>query len=194
MLQQNLIKQLKSFQGRLLSIAVLLLLLNVIMYSMAWADGRVRTCREFVGTYLITNFEDDGSIDSRSLMTFWKDGNFTFIDSNQGGVSGVFNPFTEAAGSWTCARNEKREKNATAVTLDFTLPGTVDADQQIARLDFFDVTVNRATGKIKGSAKLRFFPFDSNPLGPSGIIEDPFHFEGERVKAVASRNPNGFKD
>jgi hypothetical protein len=74
------------------------------------------------------------------------------------------------------------------VTLDFTLPGTVNIDQQIARLDFFDVTVNRTTGKIQGSAKLRFFPFDSNPLAPPDIIEDPFFFEGERVTAVPMRN------
>ncbi len=165
------------------TLLALMLMTPSVSKAVADADSRVRTCREFVGTYLITNFEDDGSIDSRSLITFWKDGNFTFIDSNQGGVEGVFNPFTEAAGSWTCSRNEKRERVATAVTLDFTLPGTVEGDQQIARLDFFDVTVNRTTGTIKGSAKLRFFPFDSNPLGPPGIIEDPFHFEGERVQA-----------
>jgi hypothetical protein len=174
--------------GTLLKVAVLTLIVNAITYSSVWADGRVRTCREFVGTYLITNFEEDGSIDSRSLITFWKDGNFTFIDSNQGGVSGVFNPFTEAAGSWTCSRNERRERSATMVTLDFTLPGTVNTDQQIARLDFFDVTVNKITGKIQGSAKLRFFPFDSNPLAPPDIIEDPFFFEGERVTAVPMRN------
>ncbi|UCE64002.1 MAG: hypothetical protein JSU59_02310 [Nitrospirota bacterium] len=186
----NFIKRLKQKPGTLIGVAVLTLIVYALTFSNAWADadGRVRTCREFVGTYLITNFEEDRSIDSRSLITFWKDGNFTFIDSNQGGVSGVFNPFTEAAGSWTCSRYDKREKVATMVTLDFTLPGTVDAKQQIARLDFFDVTVNRTTGKITGSAKLRFFPFESNPLGPPGVIEDPFFFEGERVKAVATRN------
>ena len=175
----------------LYSVFAFVLILHLIGISNAWAGSsdRVRTCREFVGTYLITNFEEDGSIDSRSLITFWKDGNFTFIDSNQGGVAGVFNPFTEAAGSWTCSRNENREKVATMVTLDFTLPGTVDAPQEIARLDFFDVTVDRNRGTIKGSAKLRFFPFDSNPIGLPGVIEDPFFFEGERVKATPIDNP-----
>ena len=187
----NLFSPRRVIQQTLLNVAVLqfLLILSFIDLSSAWAGSseRVRTCREFVGTYLITNFEEDRSIDSRSLITFWKDGNFSFIDSNQGGVSGVFNPFTEAAGSWTCSRNENRERVATMVTLDFTLPGTVDGPQEIARLDFFDVTVDRDTGNIKGSAKLRFFPFDSNPLGPPGVIEDPFFFEGERVKAVPRR-------
>ena len=185
MLGNNFKKRLREKSGTVTGVILLALMLIAVSFSMAWADSgsRVRTCRDFVGTYLITNFEEDGSIDSRSLITFWKDGNFTFIDSNQGGVTGVFNPFTEAAGSWTCSRNEKREKVATALTLDFTLPGTVDQDQQIARLDFFDVTVNRTTGKIQGYAKLRFFPFDSTPLGPPGLLEDSFHFEGERVKA-----------
>ena len=176
----------KEMHGMLMMAAVLTLI--VISYSITWADGRARTCREFVGTYLLTNFEEDGSFDSRSLITFWRDGNFSLIDSNQGGIPGVFNPFTEAVGSWTCSRNDNRERVATMVTLDFTLPGTLNTGQQIARVDFFDVTVDKKTGKIKGSAKLRFFPFDSNPLAPPDVIEDPFHFEGERVKAVPINN------
>jgi hypothetical protein len=177
----------------LIKVAVLMLIVPPISSSSVWADWRVITCPEFVGTYLTTNFEDDGSIGSRSLITFWDDGNFTFIDSAQGGVSGVFNPFTEAAGSWTCSRKGIKQNVATMVTLDFTLPGTVDADQQIARLDFFHVMVNRITGKIQGSAKLRFFPFDSNPLNPPGIIEAPFFFEGERVKARPIRNAGSLR-
>ena len=187
-MKPNSFKKLKGKQQTLSKFALLMLLLNAISYSSAWADWKVPSCREFVGTYLTTNFKEDGSIDSRSLITFWADGNFSFIDSNQGGVTGEFNPFTDAAGSWTCIRKGIKQNVATMVTLDFTLPGTVDADQQIARLDFFDVTVDRKTGKIKGSAKLQFFPIDSNPLNPPTIIDDPFMFEGERVTVRPIKN------
>ena len=176
-------KQWWAEKAALFTITVLIFFAMAVSGSTAWADWKILTCQEFVGTYLITNFEEDGTIDSRSLITFWADGNFSFIDSNQGGVPGEFNPFTEAAGSWTCRREGFKENVATMVTLDFTLPGTEGSVQQIARLDFFDVTVNRLTGKIRGSALLRFFPFDSNPLSPPETIEDPFSFEGQRVTA-----------
>ena len=187
-MKTNPIIKLKIMGGSLLNAAVLLFILNAAIISSAQASWKIISCQEFVGTYLTTNFEEDGSIDSRSLITFWADGNFTFIDSNQGGVQGEFNPFTDAAGSWTCSRNGIRQNVATMVTLDFTLPGTEGNDQEIARLDFFDVTVNKKTGRIRGSAKLRFFPLESNPLKPSPIKVDPFHFEGKRVKARAIRN------
>ena len=181
-------RQLLRRNGRLLKAIVLLLLITCITYSSALAHGKVAKCREFVGTYLITLFEDDGTMNSRSLISLRADGNFSFIDSNQGGVPGEFNPFTEAAGSWTCKRNGKKGKVATMTGLDFTLPGTEGPNQQIARLDFFHVTVNRKTGHIQGSGKLRFFPFDSNPLDPPSDLEDSFLFEGERVTARPIRD------
>jgi len=188
-LNPNLIRKLQDFKQTFIRFAVLMLFISAISHSNVWAGGKSSMCGEFVGTYLITNFEEDGFIDSRSLITFWGDGNFGFIDSNQGGVPAEFSPFTDAAGSWSCSLKGRKRKVATMVILDFTLPPrTEGSEQQIARIDFFDVTVDRKTGKIKGSAKLRFFPFESNPLDPIDIIENSFVFEGKRVTARPIRN------
>ena len=175
-------------------LACVAMLVWVIGPSSAWAEWKSSRCSEFVGTYLITNFEENGDIDSRSLITFWGDGNFMFIDSNQGGVPTKFNPFTDAAGSWTCSNKGGKKRVATVIALDFTLPGSEGTDQEIARLDFFNVKVDRKTGNIKGSAKLRFFPLDTNPLGHLGPIQDPFFFEGMRVEARPMRKSRTWLD
>jgi hypothetical protein len=143
------------------------------------------SCRHFIGTYLVTNPDDSGGIDSRSLLIFSADGAFQFIDSNQGGVESEYNPFTTAAGRWTCDRGDRWSRTASAVALDFTLPGTVAEDQMIARLDFFDMSVDWHTGAIAGMATLRFFPLDGDPLNPPPSTEEPFAFDGERVSGQA---------
>ncbi|MEZ5904355.1 MAG: hypothetical protein R3C69_04345 [Geminicoccaceae bacterium] len=77
-------------------------------------------------TYLVDNLDGDGSVDSRSLVVPAADGTFLFVDSNQAGLAGSFNPFTDAAGSWSCRRIGLRSV-AEAVVLDFTLPREGDA-------------------------------------------------------------------
>jgi hypothetical protein len=146
----------------------------------AQAGGSPRSCKALVGTYLITNVDADGSIDSRSLVVFSTDGAFQFIDSNQAGVPGEFAQFTDAVGRWSCAR-QGRKRTAQVVALDFTLSTTPGPDQQIARLDFFDVTVDRRSGDIEGQATLRFFPIACDPLDPPSNTAEPFSFRGQRV-------------
>jgi hypothetical protein len=140
---------------------------------------------QFIGTYLITIPDDSGGIESRSLLVFFADGAFELIDSNQGGIVDELNPFTDAAGRWTCGRTSGWRRTASAVALDFTQPGTVAQDQMIARLDFYGMTVNYHAGHIEGMATLRFFPLDGDPLHPPPNTEEPFTFEGERVSGNA---------
>jgi hypothetical protein len=52
------------------------------------------------------------------------------------------------------------------VALDFTLPGSVTTEQNIARLDLFDIVVDQQTGHIEGTASLRLFDLDAGPSNP----------------------------
>ncbi len=144
-------------------------------------------CDSFVGTYLVDNLDDDGSVDSRSLIVLAADGTFLLVDSNQAGVDGSFNPFTDAAGSWSCRRHGLRSV-AEAVVLDFTLPGSEGDEQSIARLDYFDLTVDRQ-GSIEGEATLRFFPLDTDPLHAPPNTATPYSFQGQRITTNFFQRP-----
>lgn len=151
------------------------------------AEASLRGCKEFVGTYLVDNLNDDGSVDSRSLIVLAADGTFLFVDSNQAGVEGSFNPFTDAAGRWSC-RAEESSRVAEAVVLDFTLPGSEGDEQSVARLDYYGVTVDRHGG-IAGQATLRFFALDADPLNAPANTAPPFRFEGQRITTDLLQRP-----
>ncbi len=155
----------------------------VLMQIPSARAGDDAACQRFVGTYLITIPDDAGGIDSRSLMVFSADGGFRFVDSNQGGVTGVYNPFTAAAGRWKCDPYVAWPHTASAVGLDFSLPGSVGGEQQIARLDFFGMTVDLHPGQIEGTGTLRFFPLDGDPVNSPANDAEPFSFEGVRLSA-----------
>ncbi len=165
------------------------IILALLVMAPGPARAESRACRAFVGTYLVTVLGDTGGVNSRSLIVFSADGTFGFINSNQGGIESAFDPFTDAAGSWSC-RGKGSKRQAYAVALDFTLPGTLGSEQAIARLDFYDVTVDRWSGTLKGSATLRFFPLDGEPLTPPANTAEPFSFEGRRVSAGSLQEPN----
>ncbi len=171
--------------GVALFAAALLLCLALANLSLAKTRVDQSACGDVVGTYLIEIFDDPQNrvVDARSLMSYFADGNFLFVDSNQAGVPDVFNPFTDAAGNWTCVLRLGAPKSVVALALDFVLPGTLGPEQSIARLDFYDVTVDSTAGTIAGAGTLRFFPFDGDPLNPGPNTATPFFFDGRRVSA-----------
>lgn len=165
--------------------------LGLVLLATGASDAQAWTarlwCEGFVGTYLVDDLDDDGTVDSRSLIVLAADGTFLLVDSNQAGVEGSFNPFTDAAGSWSCRRHGLRSV-AEAVVLDFTLPGSEGDDQSIARLDYFDMTVDRQ-GSIEGQATLRFFPLDADPLHPPPNTATPYRFQGQRITPNLLQRP-----
>ena len=83
-------------------------------------------------------------------------------DSAEGGVPGVFNPFTTAQGTWECeSRSSPIQADATA--LFFSLPGSVSGGQTIGRIDY-EITSHAVSKSISGTIDLRFFPLTGNPL------------------------------
>ena len=126
----------------MLSMVVFGLTLSFFDPQVTKAKIEVDACKRLVvGTYL-TTFTDEISdfkgrrsasskFISRGLLTLFYDGTVSNIDSSQGGIEGVFNPFTNAQGSWRCTGNQ----TFIATYLNFNLAGSEGPDLGIARID-----------------------------------------------------------
>ncbi|MEH2074559.1 MAG: hypothetical protein V7K57_09225 [Nostoc sp.] len=135
-------------------------------------------CRlNVTGSYLTTIFNQDNSIGSRGVITLTADGNFFVIDSNQGGVTNVFNPFTNGQGAWKC--DGKTQVSARSIT--FTFPGSAGAGG-IGRADY-QASFNPQTQTVQGTITLRLFNLNANPLSNNVSPVGTFNFSGQRIKA-----------
>ena len=160
---------------RRLSILIVALMLGFLDSQMTSAASR-RCDHLVVGTYLTTVTDAKGSITSRSILTLSGDGTLATIESNQGGLEGVYNPFTDAQGSWQCTGTQ----TFTGTSLNFTLAGPVNPDIGIARLDF-KATVDKETHAVKGTMELRFFSIEANPLKDKEPPFASFSFVGQHI-------------
>jgi hypothetical protein len=133
-------------------------------------------CSNFVtGTYL-TTITSNGNFASRGLITLTQEGNFIVGDSNQGGISGLFNPFTTEQGTWACTGG----KEITARAIDFSLSN--NGGTGIARVDYH-ATFDRATQTVQGTISLHLFDLQSNPLVGNGTDGGTTSFTGQLVTA-----------
>lgn len=128
------------------------------------------------GTYLTTIKDSNGKFASRGLITLTKEGNFIAGDSNQGGLSGVFNPFTTLQGTWVCTGN----KEITARAIDFSLSN--QGGTGIARVDYH-ATFNPTTQTVQGTISLHLFDLKSNPLSGNGQDGGTTFFTGQLITA-----------
>ena len=134
-------------------------------------------CNKFVtGTYLTTIKNADGTFASRGLITLTKDGNFIVGDSSQGGISGVFNPFTTGQGTWACTK----KKEITARSLDFSLSN--QGGTGIARTDY-RATFDPKTQTVQGTISLHLFDLQGDPLNSDGQDGGTTSFTGQFVSA-----------
>jgi hypothetical protein len=141
------------------------------------SNSQQAVCSKFVtGTYLTTITDTQGKFLSRGLITLTQEGNFIVGDSSQGGISGVFNPFTTAQGTWACIG--KRE--ITARALDFSLSNT--GGTGIARVDY-RATFDPRTQRVQGTISLRLFGLKDNPLVGNGQDGGTTFFTGQIVTA-----------
>lgn len=160
-----------------LSISDVLNIHKVQAESVEDTNSEQAVCRKFVsGTYLTTIKDVNGNFASRGLITLTKDGNFIVDDSSQGGVAGVFNPFTTAQGTWTCTgKNE-----ITARALDFSLSN--QGGTGIGRIDY-RATFDPKTKTVQGTIVLRLFELQANPLLDDGQDGGTSSFTGQFVTA-----------
>lgn len=128
------------------------------------------------GTYLTTIKDANGNIVSRGLITLTNDGNFIVGDSNQGGVSGIFDPFTTSQGTWVCTGR----KEITARFVNFNISN--QGGTGIARADYhasFDPT----TKTVQGTIVLHLFDLLGNPLDGDGRDGGTSSFTGQFITA-----------
>lgn len=73
-------------------------------------------CEHLTRSYLISVM-DGQTLVSRQVLTLTADANAFVVDSNQGGRSGAFNPFSSERDSWACQSIDP--DTATAILHDF---------------------------------------------------------------------------
>jgi hypothetical protein len=128
--------------------------------------AKASPCKELMGTYLTKNSAkgaSEGTVASRSLLSFGSGGIVSFADSGEGGEAG-FAPFTEGSGTWRCIAGDNGDAKIKATTLDFTEPAG-GANGEIGRLDF-DLAYVAGKRTMKGSAVLYLMPLSDDPLKP----------------------------
>ena len=130
------------------------------------------------GSYLLNIDFSDGSFSSRGILSLMKDGNLVVNDSSQGGLTNKWDQFTSGQGAWRCAGS----RSFSAVSVNFNIPGEIDPDGGLARLDYTG-QVNR-NGQISGTVELRLFELHQDPFNDTVTPIDVFNFTGQRITAT----------
>ena len=158
--------------ARLLAVWVLALMAFAAAPALSAAS---RACAHLLaGTYLTQIVDSQGSLLSRSILTFQQGGTLLSLDSNQAGIATQFNPFTANSGEWTCAGRT----SLAASTLSFTLPGSEGPEPGLARSDF-QVRIDPRTRALEGTIELIFFPLSGDPLNGVGVSAGVFSFTAQ---------------
>ncbi|MCP4383267.1 MAG: hypothetical protein GY798_17925 [Hyphomicrobiales bacterium] len=145
-------------------------------------DPALAPCIGAVGTFLTTNYGEDGPSDkfvSRSLISLTNGGHAFFTDSDEPGGNG-FSPFSEARGAWRCDAAEDGTEQITATVIDFVFPSTTNPKKRLGRLDI-DATFDPATGMLSGTMTLFMMAFDANPLIVNDEPVATASFDGLRI-------------
>ena len=147
------------------------------------AATKLAACAGIAGTYVTTITDREGVFASRGLMTFTSDGLLLVSDSAQGGVPGVWDPFSPTQGAWKCLEAGSEKLSITAVGLNFVLPGD-GRTPSFGRVEY-QASLDLKTGRLSGSAILRFASGNDlegiAPIDQPGPVLDEFQFDGKRL-------------
>lgn len=142
-------------------------------------------CGALVGTWVTTITDIEGVFASRSLITLTGDGIVLVNDSGQGGVPGIFEPFTSSQGAWKCVAKSAGNVEAAATALNFVLPKS-GRSTAFGRVDYKAV-LDLKTGQLAGTVALYFTREgdleSADPIGDPGKAFEEFQFAGRRVTA-----------
>jgi len=147
-------------------------------------DGLPPECVPLVGTFLTLKTddptEDPGEV-GRSLVSLTAGGLAFMADSAQGG-GGEFQPFSEAAGAWTCEGEEDGAIAFSATMLDFTFPTDALPGPQIGRVDI-DGRYAPDADAFSGETTVSFFPLGADPFETSAATASTgYRFNGSKVE------------
>jgi hypothetical protein len=173
----------KTLLGLTIGVLSVISVSDILSIHKAQAESAVDTYSEqavcsksVTGTYLTTVKDASGKFASRGLITLTQEGNFIVGDSNQGGISGLFAPFTSAQGTWVCTG----KKEITARAVDFSLSN--QGGTGIARVDY-RATFDPKTQTVQGTISLHLFDLQGNPLEGDGQDGGTSTFTGQLVTA-----------
>jgi len=142
------------------------------------------TCAALIGTFVTSVADREGVFSSRGLMTFTSDGIVLVSDSAQGGVAGLWDPFSGSQGSWKCRGADGQTLNAAAVALNFVLPRD-GKSPRFARIDY-ELKLDSESQLLSGTATLRFTSGRDlealDPIDKPGPALDTFQFDGRRLR------------
>jgi hypothetical protein len=151
--------------------------------SAAAEEGSAPSCDGLVGTYVTTITDREGVFASRGLMSFATGGVMIMSDSAQGGVPGVWDPFSSSQGAWRCLGSEDGKLQVGAVGLNFVLPRD-GRRPAMGRVDY-EAGLDTVSGTLSGKATLRLFDAmdleATDPIASRGKLVDEFELEGTRV-------------
>lgn len=157
--------------------ATLIVLLALAALPAA-GQNRTAACAHIaVGTYLTTIVDAEGGLLSRAILTLHGDGTVESLDSNQAGVPGEFNPFTENNGEWACTGRN----TVFATAISFQLRGAEGDEPGVSRNDFV-IKIDRRSREIEGTVELIFFPLTANPFEDAGSNYGVYRFSGIPMK------------
>jgi hypothetical protein len=74
-------------------------------------------CAKLAGTYLTSVFTPTGDFLLRGLLTFTPTGAMFVVESAQGGLEGIVNPYSDAQGAWKCVAKQGDTIEAQATVL-----------------------------------------------------------------------------
>lgn len=147
-----------------------------VVMAAPWGGPTMAACASQVpGSYLLSIDFSNGDFSSRGVLSLSQDGILIVNDSSQGGLPGKWDPFTSGQGAWRCAG----PRAFSALSINFNVPGTLDPDGGMARLDYKGQL--DAAGRISGTVELRFFEIYQDPLHDSVPLSDTFFFTGQRI-------------
>lgn len=137
------------------------------------------------GSYLLSFDFSDGAFSSRGVLSLFKDGTLVVNDSSQGGLEDRWDPFTSGQGAWRCVGHSAFH----AVSINFNIPGEIDPDGGLARLDY-EGQVDQS-GRIDGTVELRLFELHQDPMNDLVTPVDVFTFNGQRIEATQPKQMSG---
>ncbi len=140
-------------------------------------------CQSLVGTYVTTVSDVEGVFASRGLLSLASGGVFLMSDSGQSGIPGIYEPFTSAQGAWKCLGTEEGKVKATALGLNFFLPGE-GRTAGFGRTNY-QLTLDPSSGQLSGAAELSFTAEgdleSADPIAKPGAALETFELSGKRV-------------
>lgn len=162
---------------------IVLLLTATAGFTPSWVAASESSCESVVGTYLTTITDREGVFSSRGLMTFAPAGVLIMSDSAQGGVPGVWDPFSSSQGAWRCMSSDDGKLQVGAVGLNFVLPAD-GRPPSVGRVDY-QANLDTGSDELSGKATLHLSNATdlegANPMSKPGKVVDEFQFDGIRV-------------